>query len=363
MTPNVLYHPVSIPGLYFWRLVWPAFQLQMRGDISYSVLKSFSGDSFPYLSSNVVVFQRFGNKSQTEYIKRIAELKKQQNFRIIYDVDDAMFFDAVPDYHPTKRDKEMYAEENYTRELMSLCDEMTVSTPYLREYYLKETEQKNISVLPNCIPYFWAGHFYSPENVVRNYRKHKKRPRIIYAGSPGHIDLYAGDKKGKDDFESVCDMIEKTRKEFTWVFVGACPLRFKKHLLAKDMEFYGWQPVGGLPKLISQLEGNMMIAPLADNVYNRGKSNIKLLEASAHGLPIACQDLTPYEGAPITFTDGEDLLQKIRATLATEEEYIKESLKGREIVEKSWLENEENIGRFREVLHFQYGDSRRKNYH
>ncbi|MCH9811838.1 hypothetical protein K0U07_03630, partial [bacterium] len=332
-------------------------------EMSYSVLPSFAKDSFPYLSSNVVVFQRCGNKTQTEYIRRIAELKKQRNFRMIYDVDDAMFFDAVPKYHPTKSEPEMYAEENYTRELMNLCDEMTVSTPYLKEYYLKETEQKNITVVPNKIPYFWAGHFYSPENVVRNYRKHKKRPRIIYAGSPGHIDLSAGESRGKDDFESVCEMIEKTHKEFKWIFVAACPLRFKKYIQSGDMEYYPWQPVGALPKLISTLEGNMMIAPLADNIYNRGKSNIKLLEASAHGLPIACQDLTPYEEAPIRFTGGDDLLEKIRETLASEEVYVKESLKGREIVDKHWLENENNIAMYKELYHFPYGDARRKNLH
>lgn len=275
--PNIVYHPVAVPALSFWRLLWPAFHLGMRREITYSILRSFPIDALPYLASDVIVLQRFGDKHQTEYIKKIASMRKEGNFRIIYDIDDIIFFEEVPDYHYSKT-RDDFSQEEYTKELMSLCDEMTVSTPYLKDYYMKKTGQSNITVLPNRIPFFWAGHYYSPENVIRNYRKHKSRPRIIYAGSISHIDI-TGKNSKNDDFASVIKAIEATYKEFKWVFVAACPPVFKKYLEAREMEIYAWEVVGDLPRAISKLEGNMMIAPLADNPFNHGKSNIKLLEA------------------------------------------------------------------------------------
>lgn len=357
--PNVLYHPIKTPGLFFWRLIWPAFHLSMKNEITYSMLRGFARDPFPYVSSDVVVFQRFGNKYQTEYIKKIAEFKERGNFRIIYDIDDVIFFDDVPDYHFSKIEDD-YSQEAYTKELIALCDEVSVSTPFLKEYYQKETGQDKITVLPNKIPFFWAGHYYSAENVIRNYRKHKDRPRIIYAGSPAHIDCTGGENCAKDDFSMIGDFIEKTRKEFKWIFIAAIPIRFKEYLVTGEMEFYPWQPVGALPKLISTLEGNMMIAPLSDNAYNRAKSNIKLLEAAAHGIPIACQDLLPYKEAPILFKDGQEMVEKIRKTLSSEDVYVKESLKGRAIVDKHWLEQENNIGMYKDVYTYPYGDPRRQ---
>ncbi|MCH9617343.1 MAG: hypothetical protein SP4CHLAM5_07320 [Chlamydiia bacterium] len=356
--PNIVYHPIATPGLAFWRLLWPAFHLGMRREITYSILRNFPIDSLPYLGSDVLVIQRFGNQRETEYMKKIASMRKAGNFRIIYDVDDAIFFDEVPQYHYSKATHD-YSQEDYTKELMSLCDEMTVSTPYLKEYYMKKTGQENITVLPNRIPFFWAGHYYSPENVIRNYRKHKRRPRIIYAGSVSHIDTTGGKGSKNDDFASVIKAIEATRKEFKWIFVAACPPALNKYLESRDMDLYPWEVLGNLPKGISKLEGNMMIAPLADNPFNQGKSNIKLLEACAHGLPIACQDLTPYKEAPIRFTTGEDMIEKIRQTLQSEEKYIEESLKGRDIVNKYWLEQEQNIGAYRDVYTYPFGDPRR----
>ena len=356
--PHVLYHPSPIPGLAFWRILWPAFQLGMRGEATYEVLNNFSKDALPFLRCDVVVLQRFGNISEAEYVKQIAAFREQANFRIIYDVDDIIFFHDVPDHHYGKK-KYGYADQEHTKELIALCDEITVSTPFLKDYYQNMIGHKKITVLPNRIPYFWAGHFYSPENVIRNYRKHKSRPRIIYAGSASHIDCASEKGGGEDDFTEILKIIIATRKEFKWLFVGVCPFPLKKYIESRDIELLPWQVIGDLPQAISRLEGNMMIAPLMDSPFNHAKSNIKLLEASAHGMPIACQDITPYKDAPIRFQNGEEMLQKIRSTLKTEDGYIKESLKGRAIIDKHWLELEENIGSYKDIYSKSYEERNR----
>lgn len=39
------------------------------------------------------------------------------------------------------------------------------------------------------------------------------------------------------------------------------------------------------------------LAPLSDTLFNRCKSNLKILEAAAHKLPIICSKIHPYYGA------------------------------------------------------------------
>ena len=102
-----------------------------------------------------------------------------------------------------------------------------------------------------------------------------------------------------------------------------------------------------------------MVAPLADNVFNHAKSNIKFLEACAYGLPIACQDITPYKEAPIRFNTSAEMLEKIRETLKSEESFMENSRLARKIADDNWLEVDSNIAAFRDVYSYPYGDPRR----
>ena len=104
----------------------------------------------------------------------------------------------------------------------------------------------------------------------------------------------------------------------------------------------------------------MCIAPLNNNIFNKGKSDLKFLEAAALGLPIACQDMCTYTSAPIRFQTGMQMIQKIQDTLATEESFLAASRHARSLIEGRWLEREENINKYLDVYLFPYGDARRK---
>jgi hypothetical protein len=371
--PRAIVHPIDSPGLAHWRVLWPLYQLGIRREIYYSILGNFLVDSLAYTMNDVVVCQRFSGKVAADYVKHLASFKEQAGFRLVYDVDDIIFFDDVPDFHYGKKKfrdpgivgltleeviQKNKEEEKYTLEVMELCDEITVSTPYLKDFYSKKLSNQNFTVLPNKIPFFWAGNYYSEEILLRNYRKYKSQPRIIYAGSSSHADCEEINEQ-KDDFSDVFEVIIKTRKEFKWVFVGVCPPKLKEYTRSLEIEFWEWSPLALLPQTIFEREGNMMVAPLADNPFNRGKSNIKFLEACAYGLPIACQDLNPYQDAPIKFKTGEEMIEKIRQTLKTEESFLQASKQARAIADNNWLEVEENITKFKDIYTYPYGDFRR----
>ena len=66
------------------------------------------------------------------------------------------------------------------------------------------------------------------------------------------------------------------------------------------------------PGLLDSLEPNMLIAPLADNTFNKAKSDLKYIESCCYGLPIACQDLCTYQDAPYKFTTGDEMIDIIK---------------------------------------------------
>ncbi|MCH9621585.1 MAG: hypothetical protein S4CHLAM20_10090 [Chlamydiia bacterium] len=268
-------------------------------------------DFLPYLNSDVVVLQNSG-KDELEFFKK---LKNKQMSRIIYDVDEIL-------------------DDEYSLELMSLCDEISVSTPFLKNHYQKLA--KNISVVPNKIPFVWAGGIYSEQIILRNYRKHKNRPRIICLNNDNYN-------------EDLCRVIKDSKDEFCWIFIGKCPegLEGKVKVVAEPT-------LGIRPQFLLSLEANMMVAPLKDTLQNHAKSNRELLEAGALGLPIATQDMTPYKEASIQFSSAIEMIKKVKAVLSDEKIFLQESKASRNFIDRNWLEQEENILNYRNLCNYIY---------
>ncbi len=103
-----------------------------------------------------------------------------------------------------------------------------------------------------------------------------------------------------------------------------------------------------------------MIAPLQDNVFNRGKSDIKLIEAGCFGSPVICQDMVTYKDADHKFNTGDDLVDNIKKLLQHKDTYMKSSRKHRARSEKRFLELPENLGKWKELYHYPYGSPERK---
>jgi len=359
--PYVLQYNADYAACGFWRMLWPQYVINMAGYAHIHNTHLFVRDQIHYSKADVVHIQRQCLPAQYEFFQKLSHMKSRLQFRLIYDADDLMFTEDIPVYNECKEILDRVETREATQKIMELCDEMTVSTRELRDYYLKNTKQKNITVIPNYIPHFYMGQFYSEEMILRNYKKHKNRPKILYSGSPSHFDLRGNTKDQNDDFYHVKDAIIETRNEFCWVFIGAFPPSLAPYIQNGEIEYHQWQSLLTYPKFLSSLELSMAIAPLQDNIFNRCKSDIKFLEASALGLPIACQNISTYNIAPIRFNSGEEMIQKIRETLKSEESLITASRDGRSLIETRWLEGSENMEKFLKVYNLPYGDTHRTN--
>jgi len=340
-------------------MIWPEHLLNahQRLVVHGSTVMCFDPNYFRGVKT--VRIQRQATPHQLKFIQFLKELGQKIGFKIIYEVDDLVFIEDIPEYNkfkPAFADPEI---RKTAQQIMELCDEITVTCDFMKDYYSSKINNKNITVIPNYPPKWWMGHFYNEKKISENYDANRSRPRILYSGSGAHFDVE--NRVGqKDDFEHVIEAIINTRHKYRWVFLGAFPLPLQPFVQNGDLEFHPWQHLYSYPEKIYNLNINMMVAPLQNNTFNKAKSDLKYIEACCFGLPVACQDLVTYSNAPIKFSTGEEMIERIDETLEKKGKYMNVCAKFRKVAETRWLENDSNIGAYQELYSYPYGDKNRK---
>jgi hypothetical protein len=336
--PRVLNYYADYGGCGYWRMIWPEFLLNFYQKAVCSGMTQMILDIRFYQTLKAVRFQRQATEHQLLFIKELNKIKKNTGLRLIYEVDDIVFREDIPDYN---RCKDAFNDEGIVKnilEIIGLMDEMTVTCQFMKDYYIEKTGNKNITVIPNYAPKFWLDRFYNSENILKNFEKNKKRPRILYSGSGTHIDVL--NRTGmKDDFHHVVDEIIKARKKFKFVWKGCYPLAVKPFIDNGEMEYLDWSTLPDYPKGLVDTNCNATFAPLVDNIFNKSKSNIKMIESGALGMPGAYQDLCTYELSDNKFKTGRDLIGMLEYITSDVDNYMKESKKARDFAETMWLED------------------------
>lgn len=359
--PRVLNYAADYSGCGFWRIHWPETILNAHQKAVSQTTTVMNLDPRYYTMVKTVRIQRQATKQQLEFVKFLREVSKQNGMRIIYEIDDICFKEDIPDYNKFKPAFDNPEIRESACAIMSMCDEITVTCDFMKDYYKEKTGNKNITVIPNFMPKFWIGNYYDSENVMINLDKHKKKPRILYTGSGAHFDVENRTGNYNDDFFHVNNVIRKTVDKFQWVFLGAFPLPLMDLVKSGKIEFRPWSKLYNYAQDIANINANMMIAPLQDNNFNKAKSDLKYIESCAFGLPIACQDIVTYSNAPIKFKTGDEMIDRINDTLRDHKQYKAISKRARQYAETRWLETDENIDCFLEMYTTPYNDPLRKN--
>lgn len=346
-------------GCGHWRMVWPGNMLNAYQKAVVAGGTSMIMDMNYYRTVKAAKFQRQATPAQSQFIKLLREkIKPLNNLKLIYEIDDVVFRDDIPDYNKCKEGFVDQKIVDTILEIMSEMDEISVTCPYMRDYYVNKTGNKNITVIPNFPPRFWADH-YDRNKIKENIKKYKKRPRIGYTGSGTHFDV--ANKNGqKDDFTHVIQNIIATRKKYQWVFMGAYPLGLKPFIDNGEIEYHPWVQLPDYMRAVNNLNVNCLIAPLEDNTFNKCKSNIKHLEGACLGIPSICQDLVTYDSCERKFTTGDEMIDLIDDTVRNIPKYLNISDKERAYAETMWLENPENLECHRELYFTPFGSPERK---
>jgi len=198
-------------------------------------------------------------------------LRNIGKFKVIVDIDDNVW--QIPVGNIARGDIKEYVNRSLMMaESVKCADWVTVSTEPLK--IALRPLNDNIAVLPNYInPKEW------------NFkRKTHKKVRIGWVWSPTHIPDNAEveealkfiNQKYKDVAEIVIFGTDKNIFDFDTINVPAVP-------------YYDY------PETFTEAGIDISIAPLADNEFNRCKSDIKFLESTMAGASFVGSKVYPYE--------------------------------------------------------------------
>jgi GT2 family glycosyltransferase/SAM-dependent methyltransferase/glycosyltransferase involved in cell wall biosynthesis len=207
---------------------------------------------------------------------RLSELKRWrtdlQRCLVIFAIDDLA--DEMPGKSVFRHNIPADAR---TRMRLALehCDRLVVSTDFLAETYRHFID--DIRVVPNRL----ESDLWLP---LKSLRQTTKKPRIGWAGGGAH----------QGDLELLKPVIEATRDEADWIFFGMCP-EVIRPLIA---EFHEPVEYSKYPAKLASLNLDISVAPLEQIRFNQAKSNLRLLEYGALGLPVLCTDIDPYRNSP-----------------------------------------------------------------
>lgn len=346
-----------------WRIGWPELHINMSNMGDSASLTKMIFDKDWYRDIKTIKLQRQASKEQKMFFEFLKSIQPELGFKIIYEVDDVVFREDIPDYNIYKPAFDNDEIRQNCIDMINMSDEVTVTCKHMRDLYKLRTGKQEISVVPNFPPYWWIGHQFNYRKIIDNFEKNKKKPRIVYSGSGAHFDVYNKTNQ-QDDFTHVIEFISKNVDKYQFVFIGAVPPPIKHLVDNRKIEFHPWRTLIEYPNFLDSLNAQLFLAPLQDNSFNRSKSDIKYIEAACLGVPCLVQDMTTYENAlsVLKFKTGEDLENKVEELLNWKNRvrYYQLIPELRKIGEQRFLERPENIGAFMEALDTPYGSSARK---
>lgn len=166
-------------------------------------------------------------------------------------------------------------------DLLREADAVTTTTENLAEVF--RDYNPYVHVIPNCLD-------------IERWNKIKPVPhegvRIGWFGGMQHYD----DLK---IIEKVVPKILDEFKDVTFVTTLAVPDFWQEVIEIQDrFKIIPFTPIQLWPEYLGEQSIDIMLVPLIDDRFNRGKSNIKLLEFGALGIPGVFSDVECYKEVP-----------------------------------------------------------------
>lgn len=360
--PRAINYLADYGGCSWYRCMAPNLMLNLYQKAVMLELTTMVLDPRFYAGVKAVKIQRQATPIQRDFVKMLKQTSSQMpngGFKLIYEIDDIVFREDIPDYN---RNKDAFVPDeirNCILEILDMCDEVTVTCEFMKDYFNEKMGVKKTTVIPNYLLKWWFDRYYNLGNLVKNFEKNKKKPIVSIFASGTHVDVT--NRTGqKDDFEMVVPAIIKTRKDFKWRFYGSYPLPLKPFIDRGEIEFHQWTPLPEFPGTMAESGTQLTFAALQDNNFNRAKSNIKLLEAGALGIPCVCPDMVTYKDAMLKYSNANEFIDCIKTATKNQHTYADYCKKARAYADNFWLEDEKNLMKHHEAYFTPYGSPDRK---
>ena len=299
-SPNrlkILFIPADNHGCGFYRMMVPANEIKRQNLADIQI--SYGWDWKMVEWAHLVVIQRQSDSSAFEAIEQAHSLGK----KVIYEIDD--YLQGISPHNPAFDFwSPMGPHLGRALNLMRKCDAMQVSTPRLKNEYALWNPV--IECMPNYLdktlwdtPAWTATHW-------DNYYK-KKNDGIIRIG-------WAGAGSHYHDLQLIEEVITKICQKYPQVHfcmmgyfgetnigknlfqdissnTSICPHCKQAGQLEKipgiELLYY--------PSKLKECAFDLAVAPIVETGFNQGKSDLKIKEYAALGIPVVASNITPYK--------------------------------------------------------------------
>ena len=300
---QVIVHPYDMAQSDWVRCISPLTQFMGPNDfqVAPSITQIICNNKDALKQTRAVILQKPTAPGRAQIALFYSKLKKECGFKLVTDLDDlqwdlspviASYAKNIPNH-----DQMMMAS---LKQVLPVFDVVVCSTRYLASR-IKSDLGVNAVVMPNGVSksLFGMGHRTSAFTG---------KPKVMYAGSLGHFT-----------------------SEIPGDFEGAWIPWIRKHIEDGSIDFQ----IFGEPDFLKDLDGkytkipytNFMqfastaasykpdfyITPLANNNFNKAKSDLKIKEAAALGAVFIGSD---FAGSPYSYAPKEQL---VSATATVEE--------------------------------------------
>ena len=291
---RVFFYLADYGGCGFYRIIQPSCFFNKDKE---SLIYSEYGDGFSHnLGKNfdVIVYPRLGDPWAFSVLRALKNMGKV----VIFETDDLL--SSIPDWNPAKHAH--HAKENLWREkFIKECDGLIVSTEELKSRLGREDRTY---VCHNGVDEKIWPMVVKEQVGVRESKEKGEKIGILWAGSKTH----------SKDLAMIAPVIKRLIRQFPETlhvyFVGSVPTEF---LISQDVcgvltaevcpqfrnniSFVHGVNVFQYPQLLASLPVHIALAPLVECEFNECKSEIKVLEAWALGLPMIASRIAPYSRA------------------------------------------------------------------